>query len=161
MAEKDIGVDVIRHGTVQLHELGTIFTQAGGRKFQYVRAGSAIALGDVLKDDVAEGIYDKDTTAAAADQVMFGAWPNEGDGINRARTAILDNEFFWALVGGDALVKAAATVVAGAPIVTIATAGTVDDTAATAANALASASGKGGIFLTTTTGGFARVQFNG
>lgn len=152
-ARKLLGVDFTLHGSSQLHELGLKVIGSDGREYTYVHAGAAIALGDCLKLDPAEGTWEFQPTAAA-DEVIVGAWPNEG-----GRTAILDNEYFWALTGGDALVKAAATVVAGAPAITIATAGTVDDTAATAANALAAGAGLGAVFLTATSGGFARVMF--
>lgn len=158
MAEKDTGVDLVRVTSVALHPPGSIFTQENGRSYRYVRAGAAIALGDVLIDDVAEETYAV-TPVAAADTPLAGCWPNEGDGSGRSRAAITDNYYFWMLEEGDALVKAAATVVAGQPAVPIGTAGTVDDTAAAAANALAMAAGVGAIFLGTTSGGYARVRF--
>lgn len=161
MGEIPTGVDVNRVTSTQLHPIGTTVTLANGRRFRYVKAGAAIALGDVLIWDAAEEIY-AHTPVSAADQSITGCWPNENEGGigSSSRAAITDNYFFWMLVNGDALVKAAATVVAGAPAISIATAGTVDDTAASAANALASAV-TAPYFLTTTTAGFARVQFNG
>lgn len=156
---RDLGIDIVRIGSVQLHSLGSIFVQDNGRVFKYVKAGAAIALGDALVNDVAEGSFDVHPSSAV-DQVLCGAWPNEGDGVGRARVAITDNFFFWMQVSGDALVKAAATVVAGAPAGTTATAGTLDDVAAAVGNALAAGSGVGAIFLTATTAGFARVQLS-
>lgn len=155
---KRLGIDLGLVTSDQRHEVGLEITGPDGRGYVYSKAGAAIALGDVLVDDVAEEIYAL-TPVSAADQVIGGCWPNENPTPGTARVAITDNYFFWALVRGDANVKAAATVVAGAPIVTVATAGTVDDTAAAVGNALAAASGIGGIFLTTTTAGFARVKF--
>jgi hypothetical protein len=140
-----------------LHPLGTTVTDQLGRKYRYSKAGAAIALGDCLIWSAA--IFTV-IPVAAADQSIVGCWPNENPPSGTARTAVSNAEFFFALIAGDALVKAAATVVAGAPAISIATAGTVDDTAATAANALASAV-TGPFFLTTTTSGFARVMFNG
>lgn len=157
MSDKVTGADLSRTTSNALHELGATFSESNGRNYRYVRAGAAIALGDVLIDDVAEGVWDM-TPSSAADQVVAGCWPNE-NAQGRARAAITDNYYFWMLEGGDASVKAAATVVAGAPAITTATAGTVDDTAATAANALATAAGVGAVFMTTTSGGFARVKF--
>lgn len=152
---KQIGVDVVRTSSTQLHEIGARYAEPNGREYRYVKAGAAIALGDALVLDTAEEAY-AHTPSSAVDQVISGFWPAEG-----GRAAITDNFFFWALVGGDVLVKAAATVVAGAPYGTTATAGTVDDVTAAAGNAMASASGRGGVFLTTTTGGLARVEVQG
>jgi hypothetical protein len=152
-ARKLLGVDFTLSHSEAKHELGLKVYGSDGRTYKYVRAGAAIALGDSLINDVAEEKYAV-TPVAAADTPLAGCWPNEG-----GRAAILDNYYFWMLVEGDALVKAAATVVAGAPAVPVAVAGTLDDTAATAANALAAASGVGAVFLTTTSGGFARVRF--
>lgn len=149
---KQIGVDVARVTTAAIHEIGALYQEPNGRSYRYVKAGAAIALGDCLIWDSAEETY-AHTPSTGVDQVPSGFWPNEG-----GRAAIADNAFFWMLIQGDALVKAAGTVVAGAPYATSATGGTVDDIAAAAGNALASASGRGGIFLTTTTGGFARVE---
>lgn len=160
MTEKHLGVDLARVDTVQKHELGFRIEKSDGRIYRYMVAGAAIALGDVLQSDTAEADFPTHSVqpTSAADQTIVGCWPNENPPTG-SRAAIADNSFFWMLEKGDALVKAAATVVAGAPIVTIATAGTVDDTAATAANALALAAGVGGYFVTTTSGGFARVMF--
>lgn len=157
VGNKVLGVRLAFHSTDQAHELGLEVLDVSGRVYKYQRAGAAIALGDVLKVDVAEGINDADPTLLA-DAIVCGCWPNESvDGV--ARTAILDNEFFFMLVEGDASVKSAATVVAGAAAVTIATQGTVDDTAATAANALSAGAGRGMVFATVAAGGFARVLF--
>src|SRR5688572_7829010 len=148
----EIGVDVTRHTTASLHQIGQRFRESNGREYRYVRAGAAIALGDCLIWDAAEEAY-AHTPCTALDQVPSGFWPAEG-----GRTAILDNEYFWMLIAGDALVKAAATVVAGAAFAPTGTAGTVDDIAAAAGNASAAASGRGGIFLTTSSGGLARIE---
>lgn len=149
---KQIGVDVTRVTSTALHEIGATYQESNGRTYRYVKAGSGVQLGDCLIWDAAEETY-AHTPSTAVDQVPSGFWPNEG-----GRSGITDNYFFWMLIQGDALVKAAATVVAGAPFGTSATGGTVDDVTAAAGNALASASGRGGIFLTTTTAGFARVE---
>lgn len=157
---KYMGIDFARVDTEQQNELGVRIEANDGKVFRYVKAGAAIALGDVLQWDFVEGTWEVQPTSAA-DQTPCGAWPNENVSTTQVRAAVADNSFFWMQCGGDALVKAAATVVSGAPIATIATAGTVDDTAAAAGNALAAASGVGGVFVTTTTGGFARVMLNG
>jgi len=150
---KVLGIDILAVDTVQQHALGCEITHDDGNTYRYVRAGAAIALGDVLKVDVAEGPNDYDPQVAA-DIPHAGCLPNA-----TGRAAVADNSFFWAGVRGSFSVKAAATVVAGTPAISTATAGTVDDTAATAANALAMAAGVGAIFQTTTTAGFATVLF--
>lgn len=155
-ARKLLGVDVTRTDTVQQHEPGVRIHGSDGRTYVYVANAAAIALGDVLTQDYASGTWNMKTTPASADAPMNGAWPNEG-----GRAAITVAGFFWMLVGGDALVKSAAAVVVGAGIATIATAGTVDDTAASAANAFSAAAAVGGVFVTVASGGFARVMFNG
>lgn len=152
---KQLGVDVARTSSTALHEIGARYVEPNGREYRYVKAGAAIALGDALVQDAAEEAY-AHAPSTAADQVISGFWPNEG-----GRAAITNDYFFWMLVGGDALVKAAATVVAGAPYGTTITQGTVDDVTAAAGNALAAAAGRSGIFLTTTTAGFARVEVQG
>lgn len=149
---KHAGIDFNSVDLTPQHALGIEVDCDDGTRRKYVRAGSAIAAGDVLTVDVAEGDNDYQQSAAAADLTIAGAWPS-------AYPAVADNSYFWCVVRGVVSVKAAAAVVAGAPVVTIATAGTVDDTAATAANALASGSGIGGIFVSATSGGFARVKF--
>lgn len=157
---KLLGIDFSRVDTNQEHELGIRIETNDGKAFRYVRAGAAIALGDALIQDFAEGTWDF-APSAAADTPIYGVWPNENVSPTQVRAAVPDNAYFWMQVGGDALVKAAATVVVGAPAVTVATAGTLDDTAATAANALAAATGVGAVFVTVTTAGFARVALNG
>lgn len=127
-----IGVDVTRVDTVQKFPLGQTITTANGGRYRYIRAGAAIAQYDALKADAAEGAFDWQPTAAADEGIL---------GI--AQVAIGDNEFGWVLIEGKGFVKVAATVVAGASLVTIATAGTLDDTAAAAGNALATGVGVG------------------
>jgi len=157
---KLLGIDLARVDTLQEHELGLRIETNDGKAFRYMHAGAAIALGDALIPDYAEGTWEAQPSAAA-DTVLIGAWPNENVSPTQVRVAILDNQYFWMQCGGDALVKAAATVVVAAPAVPIATAGTLDDTAATAANALAAAAGVSAVFTTVTTTGFARVMLNG
>lgn len=157
---KYMGIDFTRLDTNQEHELGLRLETNDGKCFRYYHAGAAIALGDVLIDDFAEGTWEAQPSSAV-DQVPIGCWPNENVSATGIRVAIADNLYFWAQVGGDALVKAAATVVVAAPGGTTATAGTVDDVAAAVGNALAAASGAGLRFVTVTSGGFARVMFNG
>lgn len=148
---KVLGINFAQIDAVQKNELGLEVRGNDGRTYKYVKAGAAIALGDALISDGVEGVFDYQPSSAA-DQSVLGVWPADG-----GRVAVTDNYYFWCVVGGYVVMKAAATVVVGAPAITTATAGTVDDTAATAANALATAAGRGLIFQTTTTAGLATV----
>lgn len=161
MAEKHLGVDVGKIDSVQKAELGFEIQKSDGRRYRYVQASGTINLGDVLMADYTIGglVWGVKTTTAAVDIVPVGCWPNENPAAGTARVAVTTLFFFWMLVKGDALVKAAATVVVGAPAGTIATAGTVDDVAGVAADAWAAAAGVPMVFTTLTTTGFARVMF--
>ncbi len=144
---KLLGIEVDVVDTTRKHELGIEVDFANGKRYKYIRAGGSIAANDALSIDVAEGVYDYHPSPAAANVILAGV----------SEVAIGDNEFGWVVVRGPVVVKAAATVVAGKPAVSIATAGTLDDTAADADNALAAGSGVGAIFATTTSGGKATV----
>ena len=139
------GVKFDRADTTQKHPLGMELAADDGRVYAYYRAGATVAVNSALKVDVAEGPNDLDPTANADVDVIAGV----------AMTALADNEFGWCVRRGPATVKAAATVVAGASAVSIATAGTLDDTAAATANALAA--GSRCVFTSTTTSGLASV----
>lgn len=127
------GIDVERVDDVRAHPLGLKVECSDGTTRRYVRAGAAVAQYDALVQDFAEGVFDWQPVAAA-DTTVLGVCPVAG---------VADNYFFWAIIAGPAFVKVAATIVVGAPLVPVATAGTLDDTAATAANALAMSSGVG------------------
>jgi hypothetical protein len=154
---KLLGVSVTSTSTSIQHELGLkAFDPANPQNiYQYVRADDAVAQYDaVMLDTAAAGSGDASdvpflvTPTAAADDVIEGI----------AQVAIAAGSYGFILIDGDGSSKAAATVVAGAPAVTIATAGTLDDTAAAAGNALATAAGRGVVFTSTTTGGVASVR---
>ncbi len=130
---KHIGVEFNDVDTVQKHALGIELQCDDGTRRKYVRAGAAVAQYDALKVDVAEGAYDLDPTGAVL-QPIAGVCPVSG---------VADNNFFWAIVRGKATVKVAATIVAGAHLVSTATAGTLDDTAAAADVATAASAGIG------------------
>jgi hypothetical protein len=149
-ASRYLGVDFGVTSTTQKFPLGMRVTANDGRTYRYGKAGAVVAINSALKIDVAEGPNDVDPITAA-DQVIAGV----------AHVAAADNEFFWYVVNGPVSVLAAATVVAGAPAVTIATAGTLDDTAGTTSNALAAGSGVGVVFTSTTSSGLASVQLYG
>lgn len=161
MSEKHLGIDVGRIDSTQKNELGFEILKSDGRRYRYVQASGAIALGDVLMADYTIGtLLWGVKTVSAADLPCVGCWPNENPaGGQTARVAVTTLFFFWMLVKGDANVKAAAAVVVGAPAIPTAVAGTVDDTAASAANALAQAAGVPMIFTTVSAAGFARVMF--
>lgn len=150
---KHLGARFLKADDTQKHALGIELDADDGNRYKYVKANGAIALGDMLVEDMTAGIDNVKTTPATADAVANGCWPNEG-----GRVAITTLQFFWMLITGDALVKSAGTVVVGATWALIATAGTVDDTAASAANAASAAAGRGGTFLTVASGGFARIR---
>jgi len=148
---KILGVDVDKaSSSVQEHPLGlrvqAIDSTYGVREYEYVKAGAAVAATDAVRADHAEEDLSV-MPVEAADLPIRGV----------AHVAINDNEFAFIVVEGAVLVKAAATVVAGQPAVPTATAGTLDDTAATAAGALAHAAGVGATFLSTTASGTATV----
>lgn len=134
---KLLGIKATDVDSVQKHALGIEVDFDDGTRRRYVRAGAAVAQYDALIIDFAEGKFDWQPSAAA-DVPIVGVCPVSG---------VSDNYFFWAIVKGPANVKVAATIVAGAILVPIATAGTLDDTAATAANALAMGAGVGVIAI--------------
>lgn len=147
--QKILGIEVTDVDTVQKHALGLEVDCDDGTRRRYVRAGAAVAQYDALIIDFAEGPYDYQPSAAA-DTPIHGVCPVSG---------VADNNFFWAVVQGKTNVKVAATIVAGAPLVPTAVAGTLDDTAATAANALAMAAGVGVVAIVddTPSAGIAQV----
>jgi hypothetical protein len=129
---KLLGCKFTQVDTAAKHALGIEVDCDDGTRRKYIRAGAAIAANDALKVDVAEGAYDLDPTSAAAQPIA---------GV--ATHAIADNSFSWVIVRGKATVKVAATIVAGAHLVSTGTAGTLDDVAAAAADAQAAAAGIG------------------
>lgn len=126
------GVDFSRVDSVQKHPLGWTLHSVGGTLRKYVRAGATVAQYDALTYD-SEGINDWQPTSGA-NQGVYGVCPVSG---------VADNYFFWAIIKGKANVKVAATITAGAHLASTATAGTLDDVAAAAADAQAAASGVG------------------
>ena len=149
---KILGVNPLNVDTAQQHELGLELFFNDGTTRRYVRAGAAVAQYDALKVDFAEGQNDFQPTAAALDAVA-GVCPVTG---------VSDNNFFWAIRRGPANVKVAGTIVAGAHLVPIGTAGTLDDTTAAAGEAQAAASGIGVVALVddSPSAGIALVMLN-
>lgn len=141
---KILGIDFTATHTTQKHGLGAKVPATDGREYTYVLAGAAIAATDAV---VFSAGWSAIKTPATADAIFHGV----------AHVAIASGSYGWVVTRGIVSCKAAATVVAGAAAVTIATAGTLDDTAASAANALSAACGAGAMFTTTTSGGVANV----
>lgn len=151
---KILGVDVTSTSTTAEHEVGVKAIDPANPQnvYQYVQADDAVAQYDAVQLDVAAAGSGSSanvpflvTPTSAADQIIVGV----------AQVAIAAGSYGFILIEGGGTVKAAATVVAGAPAVTIATAGTLDDTVAAAGNALAAGSGRGVVFTSTTTSGVA------
>lgn len=141
---KLLGIDFTATHTVQKHPLGAKILATDGREYTYVKASAAISATEAV---VFGAAYAATKTPATADISWHGV----------AHVAIASGSYGWVVTRGIVNVLAAATVVALAPAVPIATAGTLDDTAGSTANALAMASGAGAIFLSTTTAGVASV----
>lgn len=129
--EKLLGIRFVQVDTVQKHALGIEIDCDDGTRRRYAKASGSVAQFDALT--VLTTTQNNVITTSAASQPVVGVCPVSG---------VATTNFFWAIVKGPAVVKAA-TVVALASLVTTATAGTLDDTAASAANALASSSGLG------------------
>ncbi len=142
---KLLGINVSKVDTTRQHELGLEVDFVNGKRYKYVRAGASIALGDALVVDVAEGVHDY-TPSSAVNQSLAGV----------SEVAIGDNEFGWVVVRGPVVVKSD-DVEAGAPAVTSATGGTLDDITAAVGNALAAGSGIGAVFATEDADGVATV----
>lgn len=145
--EKLLGIRFDVVDTVQQGALGIEIDCDDGTRRKYFKASGAIALNDAL---VAIATVHNVKSSDAVNLGVMGVCPVSG---------VATGNFFWAVVGGPTVVKAA-TVVALTQIVTTATSGTLDDTAAAVGNALGAASGRGTIALTadgTPSAGLCRV----
>lgn len=139
---KILGVDVEIVKTLAEgpeHELGLI-VEADGTQYKYVQADSAVAQYDAVKiDSAAAGsgltanVPFVVTPTAAADEVIAGV----------AQVAIAAGSYAFVAIKGKAVVKVAAGLTAEELLVTTATAGTLDGTAAAVGNALAAGTGVG------------------
>jgi hypothetical protein len=129
-----LGVDVDRLDDVAQYAQGSRVIDSGGNTREYVKAGAALAIGDALT----MGTY----TASNRVWIQTSAVNQPVFGVSHAVVAI--NQFSWVYTApSEFVIVKAATVVAGQPLVSTATSGTLDDTAAAAANALAAAGGIG------------------
>lgn len=128
---KLFGVDFTRIDTAQAHEAGLRISGDNGITYKYVKASGTVAQYDAVT--YTANSNEVISTSAAAQAVA---------GVNQSASVATTN-WFWLAVEGAGIVVKAATVVAGTQLVTVATSGTLDDTAASAANALACAAGVG------------------
>lgn len=129
---KVLGIDLSAVDTVQKHELGLEVKCNDGTTRRYVKATTTIAQFDAVTQTAVNNVV-ASTTAVV--QPVVGI--NVLSGVSGAAS------FFFLVVRALTVVVKAATVVALAPLVSTATSGTLDDTAASAGNALAAACGAG------------------
>lgn len=148
--EKLLGIRFDQVDTAQVGALGVEIDCDDGTRRKYIKASGTIAQFDAL---TFTGTQHNWKSTDAVNQGVAGICPVAG---------VATTNFFWAIVGGPAVVKAA-TVVALTQLVSTATSGTLDDTVAAAANALGAAGGKGVTAITadgTPTAGQARVYLS-
>lgn len=129
--EKLLGIRFDQVDTVQQGALGIEIDCDDGTRRKYIKASGTIAQFDALTPIATTQHQWASTTAA--NQGVTGVCPVSG---------VATTNFFWAIVRGPVVVKAA-TVVALTQLVSTGTSGTLDDTAASAANALGSSGGCG------------------
>ena len=150
-----LGVDVTDVSTTAKFELGTKALR-NGNELTYIRAGSAIAVGDCL-------IVDVTSTSEPFVMIPSSAVNQSVEGI--AQIAIPSGQFGWAVTSGNVTgVKVAASTAANAQLGTSATAGTLSTitiggtyTQAEIQRVLAAAAGKSVIALDAESGGLAEV----
>lgn len=149
-----LGIDVTSVKAAAEHQLGLEVSPDSNPQnvYRYVQADDAVTQYDAVTIDTAVGGSGSSanvpyvvTPTAAADTVIYGV----------AQVAFTAGYYGFVLIKGAGTVNAATTVVAEAHAVPTATAGQLDDTAASAANALALASGVGVIFTSTATSNLA------
>lgn len=129
---KVLGIDLSAVDTTQKHELGLEVNCNDGTRRRYVKATTTVAQFDACTQTIVNNVI---ASTTAASQPVVGI--NVLAGVSGAAS------FFWLVVRALTVVVKAATVAALAPLVSTGTSGTLDDTAASAANALAAASGAG------------------
>jgi len=147
LAFKRVGIDFTVTGADRLHELGIEIPCVDGKVYKYIRAGAAIAVGDALKVDYAEGLNDFDPTSAATSKLA---------GV--AEVAIADNEYGFVVVKGTVVAKLSGSTAANAGLIPSATAGTLGTAADTAAAALVAATGLGALCVVAESGGTGTVK---
>lgn len=147
-----VGVDLTLIDDVRKHELGSTYYGADGRKYTYVKASAAIALGDACKVDFATGKYNVNPTSAVA-QVVLGI----------AQVAVAINLFFWLVTGGEVVGKLTAATAAGVRLGSSGVAGTLITLTATTPTtaeviaAIAQAAGTGAMCRVAESGGLGTV----
>lgn len=109
-----VGLDFTALDDVRKHELGSTYYGSDGRKYTYVKASAAIALGDACKVDFATGKYNVNPVSAVS-QVLLGV----------AAVAVAINQFFWLVTGGEVVAKLTAATAAGVRLGSSGVAGTL------------------------------------
>jgi hypothetical protein len=150
----NMGVFLANTDTTPIHDLGTISVQ-NGNEYVYIRAGSAIALGDVL-------VIDTTATDEPYRLIPTSALNQSIEAI--AQVAIASGSFGWVCARGNVVAKVAASTAANVAVGTSATAGTfttitvsASPTQAEVQRVLAAAVGRGVITLDAESGGLAEV----
>jgi hypothetical protein len=148
LANSPLGIDVTLVTSTAKHELGLkVYDPANPQnRYQYVRADDAITQYQAVGLDFAAG------GSGSATDVPNLVTPTSA--VNESIEGIAQVAFsagyygFILIEGTGTCLTAAAIASAGIHLVSTATAGTLDDTAAAAANALAQAGGRGVIAVT-------------
>lgn len=154
--QKLLGVKFTDVDDTQKHELGLEVDGIDGNRYKYIRAGAAIAVGDALKVDYAEGPNDLDPISAVSQAIAA-----------LAPVAIADNKFGFVVIQGFlAGVKMAGSTAAGAKLGSSATAATLvtitatTPTAAEVIAAIAAAAGRGVICTVAESAGVGTAYIN-
>lgn len=161
MANITQGINPTRVDTAAEFPLGIIVDDPRdgfeGNKIKYVTFGGTVTVGQAVTLDVTATLANRHATViatSAANQAI--------EGVSLPTTAS-SGQFGWIAYSGLATAATAATIVAGAVLLTTATTGTLDDTAFTPNNAelQGALGGRQVRALSTTSGGFATVLIQG
>lgn len=157
-----LGIDPTRVDTVAQFPLGFITEdpRAGsvpGNKLKYCKFGGTVTVGQATQLDVTATLAERHATVIAT-----SAANQKIEGVSLPST-IASGQFGWIVYSGVATAATAATIVAGAVLLTTGTAGTLDDTAFTPNDAELQGvlGGRQVRALSTTSGGFATVLIQG
>ena len=128
-----------------------------GGKLKYCKFGGTVTVGQAVQLDVTATLAERHATVIAT-----SAATQKIEGISLP-TTIASGQFGWIVYSGLATAATAATIVAGAILLTTGTAGTLDDTAFTPNDAELQATfgGRQVRALSTTSSGFATVLVQG
>lgn len=162
MSDIRFGVDPTRVDSVAQFPLGIIVDDPRrgfeGNKIKYVKFGGTVTQGQAVQLDVTATLAERHATVIAT-----SAANQKIEGISLPAT-IASGQFGWLTYQGrHEQAAAAATIVAGAILLTTGTAGTLDDTAFTPNDAELQGvlGGRQVRALSTTSGGFATVLVQG